>query len=122
MALCLATAATSIKLLVAAFTLVWTHSIEKIDWQEQWQVQPDGLLLVAATVRGSGAGMEVPDGAVWQNGAWTYSPQLRVPVLRLTRSPYVPDYRLCLPGQPCQPLWHWLPADDTVTTVAPCKD
>jgi len=89
MALCLTTAVTSIKLLVTAFTLVWTHSIEKIDWQEQWQVQPDGLQLLAATVRGSGAGMEVPDGAVWHDGAWTYALPLRVPALRLTRSPYV---------------------------------
>jgi hypothetical protein len=47
-------------LALAAFTLVWTHSIEKVDWQEDWHVTPDGLELVQARVKGSGAGMEPP--------------------------------------------------------------
>jgi len=45
---------------IAAFTLVWTHSIEKIDWQEDWRITPQGLELVQARVKGSGAGMEPP--------------------------------------------------------------
>lgn len=122
MALCLATATASVKLAVATFTLVWTHSIEKVDWQEQWQVRGNSLWLAAATIRGSGAGMEVPDGARWHDGAWTYQPQLAVPQVLLTRSRYVPDYRLCLPGEPCRPMWHWLPADDTVTRMLSCED
>lgn len=120
MAVCLATATASVKLVVVGFSLVWTHSIEKIDWQENWQVTAGGLSLVSATIRGSGAGMEVPDGAVWHDGAWTYQQPLLVPALRLTRSPYVPDYRLCLPGEPCRPLSQWIAPDDTVTTVSPC--
>ncbi len=43
-----------------AFTLVWTHSIEKVDWQEDSRVTPAGLELVQARVKGSGAGMEPP--------------------------------------------------------------
>ena len=41
-------------LALAAFTLAWTHSIEKIDWQEDWRVTPQGLELVQARVKGSG--------------------------------------------------------------------
>ncbi|MFX6230366.1 DUF1850 domain-containing protein, partial [Acinetobacter baumannii] len=30
-------------LAVAAFTLSWTHSVEKVEWQEDWRVTPQGL-------------------------------------------------------------------------------
>ena len=43
LSLCLASAGVVKTLSVAAFTLVWTHSIEKIDWQEDWRVTPQGL-------------------------------------------------------------------------------
>src|SRR5690606_25695468 len=58
------------------FTLAWTHTIEKIRWEEDYQLPPAGLRLQAARVRGTGAGMEVPDGAVLRDGAWHYQPQL----------------------------------------------
>jgi hypothetical protein len=34
LSLCLASAGVVKTLSIAAFTLVWTHSIEKVDWQE----------------------------------------------------------------------------------------
>jgi hypothetical protein len=54
--LCLASTGAVKALSLAAFTLVWTHSIEKIDWQEDWRITPAGLELVQARVKGSGAG------------------------------------------------------------------
>ncbi|MFN6961532.1 MAG: DUF1850 domain-containing protein, partial [Rhodocyclaceae bacterium] len=59
-----------------AVTLSWTHSIEKILWEEDWRREGDRLRLVAARVRGTGAGMEPPAGAVLKDGVWHYAPAL----------------------------------------------
>lgn len=122
MALCLSAGSASIKLAVSAFSLIWLHSIEKIDWQEDWQVSSDTLTLASAWVKGSGAGMEIPDGAVHEGGRWRYHPRLQVAQLSLVRSAYSPDYRLCLPGQPCRPLADWLPAAATPTEIRACRE
>jgi hypothetical protein len=53
LSLCLASAGVVKTLSIAAFTLVWTHSIEKIEWQEDWRLTPQGLELVQARVRAS---------------------------------------------------------------------
>jgi hypothetical protein len=37
---CLASAGVVKVLQVTAFTLVWTHSVEKVDWQEDWRATP----------------------------------------------------------------------------------
>jgi hypothetical protein len=58
----------------AAFTLAWTHSVEKTRWEEHWQVTPAGLQVVEARVRGSGAGMDPPEGSVFKDGWWLYRP------------------------------------------------
>jgi hypothetical protein len=58
--LCLASSGVVKALQLAAFTLAWTHSVEKIEWQEDWLTTPHGLQLVQARVKGSGAGMEPP--------------------------------------------------------------
>lgn len=69
------------------FTLSWTHSVEKVEWQETWRVLPGGLEAVEAEIRGSGAGMEPPPDARWEDGRWTYVPALGlVPELRLAAS------------------------------------
>jgi hypothetical protein len=75
MSLCV-TGAETLRLAVAAFTLAWTHSVEQVRWEEDWRVAPDGLILVEARVRGSGAGMEPPDGARLEDGWWAYAPEL----------------------------------------------
>src|SRR4051812_49599295 len=75
LSLCLATAGAAKALSLAAFTLVWTHSIEKVDWQEDWRVTPAGLELIAARVKGSGAGMEPPPEARLGEGWVTWQPQ-----------------------------------------------
>ena len=61
-------------LLVAQFgddiTLRWSHSIQKTVWEEDYRREGDALRLVAARVRGAGAGMEPPADAVLKDGAW----------------------------------------------------
>lgn len=90
------------------FTLAWTHTIEKIRWEEDYRVTPQGFLLDAARIRGTGAGMEVPDGAVLRDGSWQYRPQLpALPLLRLGRTPEAGDYQLCQAGV-CRPMAEWL--------------
>ena len=59
LSLCLASAGVVKTLSVAAFTLVWTHSIEKVDWQEDWRITPAG----AGTGAGAGQGLRRRHGA-----------------------------------------------------------
>ncbi|HEY4079996.1 MAG TPA: DUF1850 domain-containing protein [Burkholderiaceae bacterium] len=120
-AVCLASAGQQIELQVHSFTLRWNHSIEKIEWDEDYEVAGSWLLLTQARIRGDGAGMEPPPDASFFNGVWHYRPA--DPWRRelwLARSPYVPDYELCLDGR-CLPLEHWLPRGDGPTRVWPCS-
>jgi hypothetical protein len=81
---------------IDAFTLSWTHSIEKIRWEEDWRIEGKTLVLKEARIRGSGAGMEPPAGSVLKNGVWHYRPQLPPQtVLRLSHSPHAGGYTLC---------------------------
>ena len=57
-----------------SLTLAWTHSIEKIRWEEDWLIEGDRLRLDEARVRGSGAGMEAPSGSRFESGVWRYDP------------------------------------------------
>ncbi len=110
------------------FTLAWTHSVEKVRWEEDYEVglsagvdaAPE-LFAVAARVRGSGAGMEPPPDAVLRNGWFEYRPQQRVhAALQLARSGFVPDYELCTAAAGCRPLSALLPSDGGVTRLTPC--
>lgn len=86
MSLCLATAALAVSLAVDSFTVAWTHSVERTEWRERWRIEGHELVLDEARVRGSGAGMEPPDGSVLQDGWWVYRPALRVLELNLAVS------------------------------------
>lgn len=102
--LCLIAAAASVALPLQGFTLAWMHSIEKIRWEEDYRIVGDRLELTEARIRGSGAGMEPPEGAVLRDGAWHYRPDLpALERLQLVRSSYVRDYELCWDGA-CRPL------------------
>lgn len=91
-----------------AFTLAWNHTIEKIRWEEDYQVTAKGLVLGEARVKGSGAGMEIPEGAELRNGSWHYRRQLPpMQPLRVGRTPEAGDYQLCI-DQRCQLLSYWL--------------
>ena len=76
LALCILASGKTTVLAAGAFTLAWTHSVERTRWEEDWRVTPAGLELVAARVEGTGAGMEIPDGAVLEGGVWSYRPNL----------------------------------------------
>ncbi|HRW67316.1 MAG TPA: DUF1850 domain-containing protein, partial [Candidatus Competibacter sp.] len=81
---------------LSQFTLAWDHTIEKIRWEEDYRVTASGLVLGEARVKGSGAGMEIPDDAVWRKGVWSYRRTLSpLQPLRLARTPEAGDYQLC---------------------------
>jgi hypothetical protein len=114
---------------VTKFTLAWTHSIEKVRWEEDYQIKPGppgkGPLLIAgkARIRGSAAGMEPPDDAVLKDGWYSYQPH---PVVvqqpqRLTRSIYTADYDWCMQGH-CVPLSAIMPTDGDITLMYACQD
>ncbi len=91
-----------------AFTLSWIHSVEKIPWEEDWRVTPAGLVVTEARIRGTGAGMEPPEGAVLRDGSWHYRPALPpLPEVILADAGVVPDRELCANGG-CRPLHAWL--------------
>lgn len=93
---------------IADFTLAWNHSIEKIRWEEDYRLTSAGLVLEEARVRGNGAGMDIPEGARLERGAWHYSPIVPpLQHLKLARTPEAGDYQLCIEGQ-CQPMSRWL--------------
>ena len=118
LALCLARAGASVVIATAQFSLSWTHSIEKIRWDESWQVTPAGLVVTQATIRGSGAGMEPPADAVWRDGAWWYRPTLPPqPQVTLAASDYTADHTLCALGR-CAPMHEWIVGSGPVTMRA----
>ena len=103
-------------------TLAWTHSVEKTEWREEWQVADGRLRLLGAAIAGSGAGMEPPPGAVLRDGAWRWSDQ-EMSVLRLTlvSSGFGGDYGLCWAGS-CRPLADLLtPGASGSVEIYPCR-
>lgn len=107
------------------FTLAWTHSIEKVRWEEDYRVAQQGglpvLVLDRARIQGSGAGMDPPPDAV-RHGAWyEYVPATQPDgALRLTRSEFTPDFDWCT-ADGCQPLGALLPSDHGVTLLWACR-
>lgn len=110
------------------FTLAWTHSIEKVRWEEDYEVRRPqsgevlpSLALVEARVRGSGAGMEPPPDAVLRHGWYEYRPApTRESELRLVRSAFAADYELCTSAG-CRPLGALLRSDGGVTRMYACR-
>lgn len=101
---CLAAGLLAATLPLSTFTLAWTHSIEKIRWEEDYRIEGNQLVLDEARIRGSGAGMEPPADARLENGVWHYHPKLPpLERLRLSHSPYVAGYEICSAGE-CKPL------------------
>jgi hypothetical protein len=102
--LCLVSSGVVKALQLAAFTLVWTHSIEKTEWQEDWRVTPEGLVLIEARIKGFGAGMEPPSDARLVNG-WFQWQVKRPPQAELVlgNSGAAGEWRLCEAGQ-CRTL------------------
>jgi len=76
MMLCIAAAGVVTALATTSFTLGWTHSVERTQWEERWRIGNGQLSIVSASVEGSGAGIGIPEDAVWADGVWTYVPAL----------------------------------------------
>ncbi len=122
MSLCLVSSGVVKALQLAAFTLVWTHSIEKTEWQEDWRVTPAGLVLAEARIKGFGAGMESPPEARLVNG-WFQWQVKRPPQAELVlgNSGAAGEWRLCAAGQ-CRTLSDVFghPIGANVTTLSAC--
>lgn len=80
------------------FSLGWTHSIEKTQWIEHWQVQEQLLVLRETFVKGSGAGVDPASNAVLDNGWYRWKPMRAVTLdsISLANSELTPDnWMLC---------------------------
>lgn len=120
LALCLTVGAQQVAIPVTRFTLAWQHSVEKVRWEEDYIVAAPWLFAAGARIRGSGAGMEPPAGAVLQDGVWHYAPGNRwLRALTLARSEFGGDYLLCSDGR-CRPLAEWTGPAAGPLTLSPC--
>jgi hypothetical protein len=101
---CLAAGALAAMLPISQFTLAWTHSIEKIRWEEDWRVVAGKLVIDEARIAGTGAGMEPPPDAKLVNGVWHYKPAVApLAQVDLAHSPYTKEYEICAQGR-CTPM------------------
>lgn len=118
MSVCLLVAGKPLLLASAAFTLGWTHSVEKTEWVEHWRVEQNTLVLEEARVRGTGAGMEPGENARLVNGWWVWRIDRAQPSISLAASGATSGgWRLCADGQ-CQELGSKAGAG---VDIAPCK-
>jgi hypothetical protein len=121
MSVCLAAGGVIKVLQVAAFTLSWTHSVEKMSWSEQWIVTDRGLEIVQARVQGSGAGIDPPAGAKLVDGAYQWKPDRpALGELILANSGAAGEWRICTDA--CRTLADYfdVKAAGPTTRVAPC--
>lgn len=105
-----------------AFTLSWTHSVERTEWREAWRLEDGRLRLERAWVKGTGAGMEPGPGARLADGWWVWEPALPPQNrLVLAASAFTDDHRMCI-ADDCRPLAEWVGADrDAPVVVEPCR-
>ena len=121
MELCLLAAGVAIRLGAAAMTLAWTHSIEKIPWQEDWRATKAGLVLEEDRIQGTGAGMEPGPDAQFDGTWWRWKPHLKLlPQVVLRRSGATADWRVCIAGR-CQPMSTYVPARADPVTLTICR-
>lgn len=81
------------------FSLSWTHSVEKTEWVEYWQLKDEQLVLKETFVKGSGAGIDPAPNAVLDKGWYRWAPEspVRIPAISLANSELTPDnWMLCV--------------------------
>jgi hypothetical protein len=118
--LCLESATAIARVAATAFTLIWTHSVEKTRWEEDWHLSGGELVVVAARVEGSGAGMEPPPDARRQGRFWTWRPSLPPQRdLRLATSG-IGEWTLCAGGA-CRTFGEIVPQANGTVTLRPCE-
>jgi hypothetical protein len=115
--LCIA-AGVAVHVAASAFTLSWTHTIEKTLWREEWRVEGDRLILERARVEGSGAGMEPPPEARLVDGFYVWEPNVSRPEIVLRREPHAGDWQLCA-AERCAALGDWIGRDADPVRLSP---
>jgi hypothetical protein len=103
--ICLIAVGATVRLGVMALTLAWTHSVEKVRWEEDYRATPAGLVITEDRLQGTGAGMEPPDNATFDGKWWRYRPAIGPqPQVILRRSGMtVSDWDVCIAGA-CKPM------------------
>jgi hypothetical protein len=102
------------------FSLQWTHSVQKVRWEERYRVDGAALRLVEARAQGSGAGLEIPTDAQRRGDGWSWHPERRLDALTLAHSAFGGDYRLCA-GDSCETLSERVaPSSDAPLTLSAC--
>lgn len=120
MSLCLASGGFIKVVAVGAFTLSWMHSVEKTTWEEDWVVQAHSLRIQQARVQGTGAGMEIPDGAVHDGKWYRWTPKMKpLPKITLTRSHATSDWQICV-TQGCTSLGDVMGFDAPTVELSAC--
>ena len=118
--ICLMAAGATIHLGVSALTLAWTHSVEKVRWEEDYRATSAGLVVTEDRLQGTGAGMEPPSAATFDGEWWRYRPKIGPqPQVILRRSgATVSDWDVCIGGT-CKPMSDYVGAktDPVVMTV-----
>ena len=121
--ICLVAAGTVVHLGVSSLTLAWTHSVEKIRWEEDYRATPAGLLVVEDRLQGTGAGMEPPPDATFDGKWWRYhatiGPQPQVILRRSGMT--VGDWQVCIKGV-CKPMGDYVGEKADPVVMELCGD
>ena len=121
MALCLTGAGLSLHLGLTAFTLAWTHTVERTAWEEDWRVEADTLVLTQSRIKGSGAGMDPPPHATRIDGWFAWAPSdPRRSFIAIRRAPGIDDWQLCPVGMGCKLIGELLSPDADPVTLTSC--
>jgi hypothetical protein len=122
MQFCLLAAGATIRLGTVALTLGWTHSVEKIRWEEDYRLTPAGIVVTQDRIQGTGAGMEPPPDATFDGEWWRYTPHIppqKQIVLRRSGMT-VSDWDVCIKGQ-CKAMGAYLPTNADPVTLEGCE-
>jgi hypothetical protein len=116
----LALGAALVARLPSPVTLSWRHSVEHVLIEEQWAANEQGLVLLASSTDGLGAGIDVPDTARLVDGRWTFQPALAPQAeVRLANSRFAAGYAVCWQGG-CMRLAELAGGADRVVRMVPC--
>jgi len=114
---------TSVVLPTQDMTLIWTHTVERTGWEEDYSASAQGILITEARIEAIGAGMEPPPSAVREGRWWRYHPSLpRLPSVDLANSTFAGGYTICWDSR-CRSLGSIIPQGEQVSIVASeCTD
>lgn len=106
-----------------SFEISWMHSVEKIEWKENWSVSGSQIALDNVAIKGSGAGMEPAPHAKLIDGWWQWqpSPPLVVGELVLASSGNTPGgWNICDATPEGQCVTVGMVAGDPIR-ITPCQ-